>query len=46
MASFARSCRSSAEFEDPIRKQEPHRVETVLKRLNPATFELPILGAR
>jgi len=32
------------EFEDHIRKQEPHRVETVLKRLNPATYELPILG--
>lgn len=35
-----------AEFEDHIRKQEPHRVETVLKRLNPATYELPILGLR
>jgi len=32
------------EFEEHIRRQEPARVETVLKRINPATYELPILG--
>lgn len=33
------------EFEDHIRRQEPRRVDQVLQRLNPAVFELPILGA-
>ncbi len=33
-----------AEFEEHIRRQEPGRVETVLKRLTPAVYELPILG--
>ncbi len=33
-----------AEFEEHIRRQEPGRVESVLKRLNPAVYELPILG--
>ncbi|RIK68502.1 MAG: NADH-quinone oxidoreductase subunit NuoF [Planctomycetota bacterium] len=34
------------EFEQHIRRQEPGRVEHVLKRLNPAVYELPILGQR
>jgi len=34
------------EFEQHIRRQEPGRVEQVLKRLNPAAYELPILGQR
>ncbi|MFQ5410989.1 MAG: NADH-quinone oxidoreductase subunit NuoF [Phycisphaerae bacterium] len=33
-----------SEFEEHIRKQEPRKVETVLKRLNPAVYELPIMG--
>jgi len=32
------------EFEAHIRRQPPGRVEEVLKRLNPAAYELPILG--
>lgn len=35
-----------SEFEDHIRKQDPHAVETVIKRTNPAAYELPILGRR
>ncbi|HKQ47621.1 MAG TPA: NADH-quinone oxidoreductase subunit NuoF [Phycisphaerae bacterium] len=31
------------EFETHIRRQEPGRVNSVLKRLNPAAYELPIL---
>lgn len=34
------------EFEQHIRRQEPGRVEQVLKRLNPAVYELPIIGQR
>ncbi len=34
------------EFEDHIRRQEPGRVEKVLKRLNRAAYELPIAGQR
>lgn len=34
------------EFEQHIRRQEPGRVEQVLKRLNPAIYELPIIGQR
>jgi NADH-quinone oxidoreductase subunit F len=34
------------EFEEHIRRQEPGRVEQVLRRLNPAVYELPILGRR
>ncbi len=34
------------EFEQHIRRQEPGRVGEVLKRLNPAVYELPILGQR
>lgn len=32
------------EFEQHIRRQEPGRVDTVLKRLNPSVYELPVLG--
>lgn len=32
------------EFEEHIRRQEPGYTKTVLKRLNPAVYELPILG--
>ena len=34
------------EFEEHIRRQKPGRVEEVLKRINPAAYELPILGQR
>lgn len=34
------------EFEHHIRRQDPGRVEQVLGRLNPAIYELPILGQR
>ncbi len=34
-----------AEFEEHIRRQEPGKVEHVLKEINPAVYELPILGA-
>lgn len=34
------------EFETHLRRQEPGRMETVLKRQNPAAYELPILGQR
>jgi hypothetical protein len=33
------------EFEIHIRSQESGRVATVLRRLNPAVYELPILSA-
>jgi NADH-quinone oxidoreductase subunit F len=35
-----------SEFEDHINRQEPRRVQHVLKRLNPAVYELPILSGR
>ena len=34
------------EFEQHIRRQEAGRVESVLKKLNPAVYELPVLGQR
>ncbi|MCG8409370.1 MAG: NADH-quinone oxidoreductase subunit NuoF [Phycisphaerales bacterium] len=34
------------EFEDHIRRQDPGYTKTVLKRLNPAVYELPVLGRR
>ncbi len=33
------------EFKDHIRAQEPRRAETVLRRMNPAVYSLPIVGA-
>jgi len=33
-----------SEFEEHIRRQEPGHVERVLKQLNPAIYELPVLG--
>ncbi|MBN2559870.1 MAG: NADH-quinone oxidoreductase subunit NuoF [Phycisphaerae bacterium] len=34
------------EFEEHIRRQEPGRVEQVLRELNPAVYELPLVGRR
>jgi NADH-quinone oxidoreductase subunit F len=34
------------EFEEHIRHQDPGRVEQALRRVNPAVYELPILGRR
>lgn len=34
------------EFEDHIRRQEPGRVEHFIRQVNPAAYELPILGQR
>ncbi|HPF38270.1 MAG TPA: NADH-quinone oxidoreductase subunit NuoF [Phycisphaerae bacterium] len=35
-----------AEFEEHIRNQKPGAVETVIRKTNPAAYELPILGQR
>ncbi|HVP10871.1 MAG TPA: NADH-quinone oxidoreductase subunit NuoF [Phycisphaerae bacterium] len=35
-----------SEFEEHIRRQEPGHVEQVLRRVNPAVYQLPILGRR
>ncbi|MGQ9649720.1 MAG: NADH-quinone oxidoreductase subunit NuoF [Phycisphaerae bacterium] len=34
------------EFEDHIRRQEPGKVKSVLRRTNPAIYEVPIAGRR